>query len=163
MELIHWKNPGRKRNRNLSYTDPEYIRGYDLDGADFALLVDKFNAGALTRPEENRLLDHVLTVMRIVSENPEINPKGDELSELVDFAFPDAWGSLRYIKDGKSPYSYVYRTTFNAYKRFYTRRQLARQKTEAIAGHIEECMREYTECIRGCRVFQEMELRQRNR
>ena len=152
MELIHWKDPGRRRNRNLSYTDPEYIRGYDLDGRDFATLVDKFNAGALSRPEEDRLLDHVLTVMRIVSENPEINPTGNELPELVDFAFPDAWGALRYIKDGKNPYSYVYRTTFNAYKRFYTRRQAARQRSEAIAEHIDECLREYTECIRGGRV-----------
>lgn len=143
MELIKWTPVERKRNRKISYTSPDYIRGYDLDLDDFQILVAEFNRRRLDRAEEMRLLDHVLTVMEIVLENPKINPHPEEVDALTDAMFVDAWGALRYVKPGYVPYSYVYRSAFTAACRFFKRKISERRKEEAIEDHLAEVFGEY--------------------
>ena len=41
MESIKWKNPGRKRHQDLSYTSPDFVKGYDLDQEDFTYINEK--------------------------------------------------------------------------------------------------------------------------
>ena len=108
MELLKWRPVDRKRNKNIRYTDADYVTGYDLDMDDFSLLVGKFNAGSLSYLEECRLTVHVRTMLNIVLENPKIQPRPDEIDPLTDAMFMAMWGSLKYIKEGKKPYSYMY-------------------------------------------------------
>ena len=148
MQLIKWTPVGRKRNKTIRYTDPEYIRGYDIDIVDFSELVDKYNENKLTSTEENRLLDHVLTMIQIVTENPDINPRPGELDELTDVMFMDAWGALRYIKPKKNPYSYIYRSAYTgACTRYYKKKITERTKSEAIERHCREVFDQYNDSI----------------
>lgn len=144
MELLYWNPIKRKRSRELPYTSPEFVRGYDLDVADFTELIAKYNRKQLLPSEELRLFDHIRTVMNIVFENPKVNPRNPaEKEECADFMFPDAWGSMKYIKAGTSPYSYIYRSCFTAACRFFKKKISERNKANAIEEHLEECEREY--------------------
>lgn len=53
MEAIKWSNPHRKRNIHVSYTDPDYVQGYDIDLQDFAYLVNKLHNNLRLTPQEN--------------------------------------------------------------------------------------------------------------
>lgn len=138
MELIKWSPIDRKRLKDIRFTDPGYVRGYDLDKTDLTLLVTKYNQSELSRHEENRLMDHVLTLMQIVTENPRINPRPGELDELTDQMFLDMWNALHYIKENANPYSYLYRAGYTCACRFFKKRITDRMKEEAIRQHTEE-------------------------
>lgn len=155
MQLLYWEKVDRKRSREIPYNHKDFVRGYDLDMVDFTSLVEIFNRGSLTSEEETRLYDYVRTMMNIVFENPKINPRNtSEKEDCADFAFPDAWGSLRYIKGGASPYSYVYRSIYTAACRYFKKKISDRKKEEAIAEHLQECYIEYLDATndrkRGC-------------
>lgn len=109
MEIIHWEPISRKRNKSARYTDDGFVNGYDLDMEDFSGLTTKYNSDELSREEEQRLHLYVMTLMKIVLENPKIMPRNtEELDKVTDAMYVAMWGSLRYIKDGRSPYSYLY-------------------------------------------------------
>ena len=118
MELLNWTAVNRKRSNGIPYWREDYVLGYDLDMEDFAALTKTFNERALTHPEESRLHNHVLTMLNIVLENPKLTYTKQEVPELADAMYMDGWGALRYIKDGRRPYSYVYRSMFTAACRF---------------------------------------------
>ena len=139
MELLKWRAVGRKRRNDLPFADPAYVRGYDLDMADFTLLVDRYNAGPLSRPDESRLFDHVMTMLNIVLENPKINPLPGEMDGLSDRMFLDMWNALHYIRSGTRPYSYVYRAGYTAACNFFKQQIREREKEEAIEKHLAEC------------------------
>lgn len=145
MELLKWRPIDRKRNKNIRYTDADYVTGYDLDMDDFSLLVGKFNAGSLSYPEECRLTVHVRTMLNIVLENPKIQPRPDEIDPLTDAMFMAMWGSLKYIKEGKKPYSYMYQAGRNAAHRWYKNLIRARAKEAAIEQHLHEVYDEWVE------------------
>lgn len=147
MELLHWTQVDRKRSNSIRHDDPSFVRGYDLDMDDFTALVAKYNAEQLSRPEENRLLDYVMTMLNIVLENPKINPTPEEIPDLTDAMFMDAWGALRHIKDGRKPYSYIYRSAYVAACGFYKRKIRDRKRQEILDHLIEECNAEYLESI----------------
>lgn len=138
----------RRRMRKASYTDPKYVRGYDVDLNDMAELARKFRKERLSGPEENRLLDHVLTIMAIVLEHPKIQRLGDtELDECTDAMFMDAWNSLGYLKDGSDPYSYVYRSAYMAAWKWFKKRVKTKERDEAIQLHIESCWNEWEDVV----------------
>lgn len=144
MKLLNWNPVKRKRSRELPYTSPEFVRGYDLDVTDFTDLVSKYNRQQLLPSEELRLLDHIMTMLNIVFENPKINPRNPaEKEECANSMFVDCWGSMKYIKAGTSPYSYIYRAGYTAACRFFKRKISERNKANAIEEHLEECEREY--------------------
>ena len=148
MQLIKWTPVGRKRNKTIRSTDPEYIRGYDVDIVDFSELVDKYNENNLTSTEENRLLDHVLTMIQIVTENPDINPRPGELDELTDVMFMDCWNALHYIKPKTNPYPYIYRAGFTgACTRYFKKKITERLKAEAIEKHCREVFDLYNDSV----------------
>lgn len=148
MELLKWTAVTRKRSNDIPYDSPDYVRGYDIDMADFAALVVKHNDQTLKYAEECRLADHVRTMINIVMENPKINPRTREEREAVaDAMFLDGWHSLQYIKEGAKPYSYVYRSMYTAACRYYKKLVKDRQKQEALQAAIDECYAEYRESI----------------
>lgn len=158
MELLKWKPVKRKRTNKLKYNDPEYIRGYDIDMEDFTTLVVKYNDRTLNYIEECRLGDYVMTMMNIVLENPKINPRtNEELGLITDDMFMSGWGSLHYIKDGKKPYSYVYRCMYTAACKYYTNIIKERNKKEAIDEWLNDAYIEYRESIRSGKVGEDEE------
>lgn len=158
MDKLRWKPINRKRSNKLKYNDPEYNRGYDLDMEDFTTLVVKYNANSLTYIEECRLGDHVMTMMNIVLENPKINPKTkEELEAITDDMFMSGWNSLHYIKDGKKPYSYVYRCMYTAACKYYTKVAKDRKKQQEIDEWVTDAYMEYRDSIRSGKVGEDEE------
>lgn len=148
MEIIHWDPISRKRNKSARYTDEDFVNGYDLDMEDFSSLTTKYNAGELLREEEQRLHLYVMTLMKIVLENPKIMPRNtDELDKVTDAMFVAMWGSLRYIKDGRSPYSYLYRSGYTSACTWFKKQIKEREKEESIRKHCEEVYLEYMDSI----------------
>lgn len=153
METLKWKHVDRKRSNKISHTDPEFVKGYDIDMKDFTELVGKYNAKTLTYKEECRLSDYVMTMMNIVLENPKVNPRGEEEMEgVTDLMFMDGWGSLSHIKEGVKPYSYIYRSMYIAVLRYYKKRYSDRRKQEAIDEAIDDAFTEYMDSVRDGKV-----------
>lgn len=154
MELLLWAPVQRKRNKKAKYTDADYVKGYDLDISDFTELVVKYNQNSLKPNEESRLYDHIRTVINIVLENPKMNPKtSEERDSLTDAMFLAMWGSMKYIKGGANPYSYIYRCGFTSGSTFYKRLYKQREKATAIQEHIDDCYTEYMDSISDRRVI----------
>jgi len=117
--------------------------------------VETFNQRQLLSEEEARLYDYVRTMMNIVFENPKINCRNTkEREDCADSMFVDMWSSLTYIKNGASPYSYIYRSGYTAACRYFKKKISDRKKDEAIQEHLQECYTEYLDATndrkRGC-------------
>lgn len=147
MELLRWSKVDRKRRNDLSYDDPEYVLGFDLDMDDLTKLVTKYNKCQLSRPEEDRLLNHVKTIISIVLFNPKINPSSDEFNDLTDAMFLDCWNALHYIKENTKPYSYLYRAGYTCACRFFKTKIQKRQREEAIQEHLWDQFQQYIDSV----------------
>lgn len=143
MELIKWRTVNRKRKKDIRYSDAEYVRGYDLDVVDFSNLAYKFNTGTLLPAEERRLTDHVLTMISIVTSNPKITYFDGEFDALTDAMFIDCWAALKNLKEGVSPYSYMYRVGYMAAWHHFKKTMKSKEKAEAIEKHLRECVEEW--------------------
>lgn len=143
MELLRWSTVDRKRRKDIRFTDPEYVLGYDIDMEDMTELVTKFNAHDLSPVEENRLTNHVLTLMQIVTENPRINPRPGEMDELTDAMFIDCWNSMKYIKPNAKPYSYMYRAGYTCACRFFKTKITKRLREEELQSWIDDEYAQY--------------------
>lgn len=154
MELLHWGKVDRKRLREIPYTHEDFVLGYDLDMADFTSLVEMFNQRTLTAEGETRLYDYVRTMINIVFENPKIKCRNTaEKEECADIMFVDCWNALRYIKAGRSPYSYIYRSGYTAACRYFKKKIADRKKREAIDKHLKECAEDYKAAVSDGRVY----------
>lgn len=147
MELLRWSPVDRKRRNDISYDDPEYVLGFDLDMDDLTKLVTTYNKCQLSRPEEDRLLNHVKTIISIVLFNPKINPSTSEFDELTDSMFLDIWNALHYIKENAKPYSYLYRAGYTCACRYFKTKIQKRQREEAINQHIWEQFEQYIDSV----------------
>lgn len=154
MELLHWVTVDRKRSREIPYNHKDFVRGYDLDMTDFTSLVETFNQRQLLAEEETRLYDYVRTMMNIIFENPKINPRNKaEKEDCADSMFVDCWSALKYIKEGRSPYSYVYRAGYTAACRYFKKKIADRKKRDEIDKHLRECAEEYKASVSDGRVY----------
>ena len=147
MELLRWSPVDRKRRNDISYDDPEYVLGFDLDMDDLTKLVTTYNKCQLSRPEEDRLLNHVKTIISIVLFNPKINPSTSEFDELTDAMFLDIWNALHYIKENTKPYSYLYRAGYTCACRYFKTKIQKRQREDAINQHIYEQFQQYIDSV----------------
>ena len=147
MELLRWSKVDRKRRNDISYDDPEYVLGFDLDMDDLTKLVTTYNKCQLSRPEEDRLLNHVKTIISIVLFNPKINPSTSEFDELTDSMFLDIWNALHYIKENAKPYSYLYHAGYTCACRYFKTKIQKRQREEAINQHIWEQFEQYIDSV----------------
>lgn len=146
MKLPSWNYVERKRNKKIRHTDKDFVWYYDIDLEDLSELVSKYNRMSITDPENDRLLKYVLTMMNIVFEHPNVNPRSlDEKEALADHVFMKSWGSLKYIKDGANPYSYLYRSGYTAVGEYYNNLYRTRRKEEAINQHLQQCYDDYME------------------
>ena len=147
MEIITWNKINRKRSNLIPHDSPEFNRGYDIDMDDFTALVCKYNEQTLMHAEEDRLYLYVMTMMNIVLENPKLRPSKNEMDALTDAMFLDGWNALHYIKEGRKPYSYIYRSMYTAACRYYKKVIKDREKKEQLDSWIDEAYAEYREAI----------------
>lgn len=150
-KLHLWKNPNRKRLTNISYTDPNYTKYYDLDVDDFTNIVVKLgNKQRLTQEEELRYTDYLYTIMNIVFENPKFKKKSlTEREEMLDQQILELLTGLPHFdKDkGSSIYSYAYRIGYTAACHYFTNKIKDYSKRQAIEEHCQAELDEYLEFI----------------
>ena len=155
-KLHLWKNPNRKRLTNISYTDKEYTKYYDLDINDFTSIVVKLhNNQILTKDEGRRYVDYLYTVMNIVFENTKFKNKViSEKEEIQEQAIMELLQALPHfdISKGSSLYSYAYRCCYVAFCHYYTNKIKEYKKQKAITEHCNNELNEYYECIGTCKV-----------
>lgn len=156
MEPLRWKNPGRKRNLNTKYTDPNYVIGYDLDNEDFQNIIIKLkNKEALTYQENVRYGNHILTIIEVVLENNKFKDKpNEEKAEIRDqMAFELCTGITTFNPNkGSSIFSYAYRIAYVAGIHYYTKKSKDLTKQEAIMAHCLEELDEYISAISSHKV-----------
>lgn len=136
MESIKWKNPGRKRHQDLEYTSPEFVKGYDLDQADFTYLNEKKKKNELlTREENDRYGIYIMTMIEIVLEGRKFKNKSfNEKCELRDQMSFDLLQAIRGFDPtrGSKIFSYAYRCAYVAACHYYSEKQKEYDFTKRI-------------------------------
>lgn len=155
-KLKLWKNSNRKRNTNISYTDKDFVKYYDLDLKDFTDIVVKLhNNQRLSQEEGRRYVDYLYTVMNIVFENSKFKNKTvtekEELQEQAIFELLQALPHFDVTK-GSSLYSYAYRCCYVAFCHYYTNKIKEYKKQKAITDHCNNELDEYFDEIGTCKV-----------
>lgn len=146
MRLPSYSKPDRKRHITASFTDPDFVRYYDLDLADFTDLVMKIkNDEPLDHMEDIRYGDYILTMCHIILQNPKLVKKTkDEKEEMVDRIYEEMLEHIVQFTPGRaSVYSFAYRVGYvGACKYFkYKKRQIKHE--ESIRQHLEDCFDDY--------------------
>lgn len=138
MESMKWRNPGRKRKHDLSYTSTDFVKGYDLDQADFTYLNEKKKKNEpVTREENDRYGIYIMTMIEIVLEGRKFKNKPfDEKCELRDQMIYELLQAIRGFDPnrGSKIFSYAYRCAYVAACHYYT----AKQKEAAFMNRIYE-------------------------
>ena len=127
MESLKWKNPGRKRHQDISYTDEDFVPGYDLDLKDFTAINEKKKKNEpVTRDENDRYGIYIMTMIEIVLEgrkfkNKSFNEKC-ELRDQMSFELLQAILGFEPTR-GSKIFSYAYRCAYVAACHYYTEKQ----------------------------------------
>ncbi len=124
---MKWKNPGRKRNCDCSYSSPDYVPGYDLDQRDFTEINEKKKLhGIVTKEENDRYGDYIMAITEIVLEGPKFKEKPlDEKYELRDQMTFELLCALDRFDPtrGSKIFSYAYRCSYVAACHYYKYKQ----------------------------------------
>lgn len=141
MESLKWKNPGRKRKQDISYTSPEFMPGYDLDQADFTVINEKKKKNEpVTKEENDRYGNYIMTMIEIVLEGRKFKNKGyEEKCELRDqMSFELLQAILGFDSSrGSTIFSYAYRCAYVAACHYYTAKQKEADFTKRLYEIIE--------------------------
>lgn len=141
MESIKWKNPGRKRNQDISYKSEEYVAGYDLDQTDFTFINEKKkNNELVTREENDRYGTYIMTIIEIVLEGHKFKNKGyEEKSELRDQMIFELLQALISFDSsrGSKIFSYAYRCAYVAACHYYNDKKKEYENNKRINDIIE--------------------------
>ena len=136
MESLKWKNPGRKRHQDLSYTSPDFVPGYDLDQADFTAINEKKKKNELvTRDENERYGEYIMTMIEIVIEGRKFKNKPfNEKCELRDQMVFELLQAIRGFDPtrGSKIFSYAYRCAYVAACHYYSEKQREYDFTKRI-------------------------------
>lgn len=136
MESIKWNNPCRKRHQDLSYTSPDFVKGYDLDQADFNAINEKKKKNEpVTREENDRYGIYIMTMIEIVLEGRKFKNKSfNEKCELRDQMVFELLQAIRGFDPsrGSKIFSYAYRCAYVAACHYYSEKQ----KEAALAKRI---------------------------
>lgn len=127
MESMKWRNPGRRRHQNESYTSPDFVKGYDLDQNDFAAINEKKIRGdVVTRDENVRYGIYIMTMIEIVLEGRKFKNKPfAEKCELRDQMSYELLQALLGFdaSRGSKIFSYAYRCAYVAACHYYYEKQ----------------------------------------
>ena len=143
MESLKWKDPGRKRKHDISYTDEDFVKGYDLDQTDFTAINEKKRHNlAVTREENDRYGTYIMTMIEIVIEGRKFKNKGyEEKYQLRDqMVFELLQAILGFDPTrGSKIFSYAYRCAYVAACHYYSEKQKEYDFTKRVYEIIDNC------------------------
>ena len=140
MQIPRWKDPGRKRNITISYTDPNYTVYYDLDVVDFEKLVNKIKSGKLLTEQENdRYGIYIITISLMVLDGPKFKRKTHkEKEEIIEYqCYELLTGLPKFNPDKGKIYSFAYRIAYTSACHYYTDKITDYRKNKAIKEHCD--------------------------
>ena len=127
MESMKWRDPGRKRKQNISYTDADFVPGYDLDQTDFTVINEKKKHNEpVTREENDRYGAYIMTIIEVVLEGRKFKNKSfNEKCELRDQMSFELLLAIRGFDPsrGSTIFSYAYRCAYVAACHYYSEKQ----------------------------------------
>lgn len=143
MESIKWQNPGRKRHQDISYTDEDFVPGYDLDQKDFTAINEKKKKNEpVTRDENDRYGIYIMTMIEVVLEGRKFKNKPfNEKCELRDQMVFELLQAIRGFDStrGSKIFSYAYRCAYVAACHYYSEKQKEAAFTKRIYEIIDNC------------------------
>lgn len=127
MESLKWTNPGRQRKQDASYTDADFVKGYDLDQADFTAINEKKKKNEpVTKEENDRYGNYIMTIIEIVLEGRKFKNKSfNEKCELRDQMSFELLLAILGFDPSRGPkiFSYAYRCAYTAACHYYSEKQ----------------------------------------
>ena len=138
---VTFKKVNRKRIKKISYTDPEYVSGYDVDLVDFEELNNKrINNIPLTVNEDKRYGIYILTMVEIVMEGPKFRNKVSiERQEVKDqSAFELTIALMSYNPERGSIFSFSYFCAYVGAIHYYTSKAKLNKKEQIILDAFSE-------------------------
>lgn len=145
MNIPRWRKVNRKRDIYIRYTDPNFVKYYDIDMEDFQNMVMKLkNDEILEYTDNERYGTYIITMCIIVQEGPRFKNKPIiEREEILEQQYMELLQGLMTFNPEKGRlYSYAYRIAYTAAIHYYTMKKEEKEHMDAI---IEHCMEELDE------------------
>lgn len=149
-------DPKRPRDRQLQYTDPSFILGYDVDLSDFTDLIRKKQQFfRLSEFENQRYFLWILTMLAVMLEGPRMKKKTRlEKNQICEHVYPILAENLVKFDTtrGKSIFSYCYKAAYLESLKFFHFRDRAKRHDQSIQNHLDSCVEEYMSEISDCKI-----------
>ncbi len=155
MIIPRWRKVDRKRHSSISYSDPDFVKYYDIDLDDFEYLVNKLkNNERLTEAENDRYGVYIVTMCIIVQQGPKFKNKPvNEREEMIEQQYFELLTGITTFDPNKGRlYSYAYRIAYVAAVHYYTDMKEEKERQEAITDHCYEELNDYLEQFKDHKV-----------
>lgn len=146
MIIPRWSKVNRKRQIQISYKDPNFVRYYDLDLKDFTDIVLKLKKNEdLSVSENYRYGLYIMTMCIIVQEGPKFVMKTkDEKEKMIEVQYYELLTKIHNFDPALgSIYSYSYKIAWNAGIHYFKELIKNDKKEKRIQAHLDACTMDY--------------------
>lgn len=146
MIIPRWSKVNRKRQIQISYKDPTFVRYYDLDLQDFTDIVLKLKRNEdLSVSENYRYGLYIMTMCIIVLEGPKFVMKTkDEKEKMIEVQYYELLTKIHTFDPALgSIYSYSYKIAWNAGIHYFKDVIKKEKREKKLKKHLDECYEDY--------------------
>lgn len=146
MIIPRWSKVNRKRQIQISYKDPNFVRYYDLDLKDFTDIVLKLKSNEdLSVSENYRYGLYIMTMCIIVQEGPKFVMKTkDEKEKMIEVQYYELLTKIHTFDPALgSIYSYSYKIAWNAGIHYFKELIKKEKREKKVNKHLDECYLDY--------------------
>ena len=146
MIIPRWSKVNRKRQIQISYKDPTFVRYYDLDLQDFTDIVLKLKRNEdLSVSENYRYGLYIMTMCIIVLEGPKFVMKTkDEKEKMIEVQYYELLTKIHTFDPALgSIYSYSYKIAWNAGIHYFKEIIKKEKREKKLKKHLDECYEDY--------------------
>lgn len=146
MIIPRWSKVNRKRQIQISYKDPTFVRYYDLDLEDFTDIVLKLKRNEdLSVSENYRYGLYIMTMCIIVLEGPKFVMKTkDEKEKMIEVQYYELLTKIHTFDPALgSIYSYSYKIAWNAGIHYFKDVIRKEKREKKLKKHLDECYEDY--------------------
>lgn len=146
MIIPRWSKVNRKRQIQISYKDPAFVRYYDLDLEDFTDIVLKLKRNEdLSVSENYRYGLYIMTMCIIVQEGPKFVMKTkDEKEKMIEVQYYELLTKIHTFDPALgSIYSYSYKIAWNAGIHYFKELIKKEKREKKVNKHLDECYEDY--------------------
>lgn len=146
MIIPRWSKVNRKRQIQISYKDPTFVRYYDLDLQDFTDIVLKLKRNEdLSVSENYRYGLYIMTMCIIVLEGPKFVMKTkDEKEKMIEVQYYELLTKIHTFDPALgSIYSYSYKIAWNAGIHYFKELIKKEKREKKLNKHLDECYQDY--------------------